>query len=125
MNKAIIQAKMFSGRYLTDQLACHRTNNKAGTCLLLGCSDDSICSIEHILLKCSALQLTRQKMINLYQDFANNYPPVKDVITASQDHKVAMQFLLDCSCLPSVVTPIPGFYNPDQEADGPTWTLSI
>ena len=107
VNKATIQARMLSGRYLTDQLSRHWTSNKAGTCTLPGCADDSIGSVEHILLKCSALQLTRQKMLNLAQCVASSYPPVKDVIAkalSSQDHKETMQFLLDCSCLPQVVT---------------------
>ena len=106
VNKAITQARMLSGRYLTDQLARHWTNNRAGICLLKGCTNQALGSLEHILLHCPALHATRQKMMNLCMEVASKYPPVKPVIElvlSSRDNGLKMQFLLDCSCLPPVI----------------------
>ena len=80
VNKAITQARMLSGRYLTDQLAHHWTNNRAGICLLKACSNQALGSLEHIILHCPALHATRQKLIDLCLEVASKYPPVKAVI---------------------------------------------
>ena len=45
VNKAVIQARMLSGRYITDKLACHWTRNTTGTCQLEGCSPQAIGSL--------------------------------------------------------------------------------
>ena len=107
VNKAITQARMLSGRYITDQLARHWTQNKAGKCLLPGCTQPNIGSLEHVLLECSALNSTRQKMVSLCFNVGNEYLPVKNIIEealSTKDYKHLMQFLLDCSSLPAVVT---------------------
>ena len=74
---------MLSGRYITDQLARHWTQNKAGKCLLPGCNQPNIGSLEHILLECSALNSTRQKMVSLCRHVGTNYLPVKNIIEAA------------------------------------------
>ena len=106
VNKAIIQARMLSGRYMTDQLSRHWTHNKAGLCLLSGCNGYSVGSLEHILLECPALHSTRKKMVNFCINVAQKNSTVKDIILAalsSREHTFVMQFLLDCSSLPSVI----------------------
>ena len=55
VNKAVIQARMLSGRYITDQLARHWTSNSAGFCTLPNCSMNTYGSLEHLLLVCPAL----------------------------------------------------------------------
>ena len=106
VNKAVIQARMLSGRYFTDQLARHWNQNKAGICLLKGCSGQSFGSLDHILLQCPALLPTRKTMINFCLDVALQYPPVKEIIASvlsTKDHLLVMQFLLDSSTLPEVI----------------------
>ena len=83
VNKAIIQARMLSGRYMTDQLSRHWTHNKAGLCLLSGCNGYSVGSLEHILLECPALQSTRKKMVNFCLNVAQKNSTVKDIILAA------------------------------------------
>ena len=55
VNKAIVQARMLSGRYPTDKLVRHWSRNKSGVCLLPGCSGSALGSLEHILLQCPTL----------------------------------------------------------------------
>ena len=50
VNKAIVQARMLSGRYPTDKLVRHWSKNKSCVCLLLGCSGSALGSLEHLLL---------------------------------------------------------------------------
>ena len=60
VNKAVVQARMLSGRYPTDQLSRHwNQQNRAGYCLLQGCSGKAEGSLEHIILHCPALLSTR------------------------------------------------------------------
>ena len=82
VNKAMIQARMLSGRYITDQLARHWTQNAAGVCLLPGCPNNVSGTIEDLLLHCPALQPTRQKMVNLCHDIARKYTHVQNLIHA-------------------------------------------
>ena len=105
VNKAIVQARMLSGRYLTDQLSRHWTENSTGTCRIPGCSGLTG-SLEHILLFCPALQTTRDKMINLCLQIANDSAEVHDIVSmvlTTTNHTILTQFLLDCSALPAVI----------------------
>ena len=108
VNKAIVQARMLSGRYPTDQLTRHwNQRNKAGLCLLEGCSGQTLGTLQHILLECPALCSTRQNLIGLLHKTACMYPLVADVLYKSfytPDQSLTMQFLLDCTVLPAVVT---------------------
>ena len=106
VNKAVIQARMLSGRYITDQLSRHWTSNKSGICSLPSCTGQAIGSLEHILLHCPSLSSMRIKMINLSTE-VSKCSPVLEALLASilndTDHTKLMQFLLDCSALPEVV----------------------
>ena len=108
VNKAVVQARMLSGRYPTDQLTKHwNQKNKSGLCLLEGCSGQSPGSLQHILLECPALCPTRQNLIGLLLKTASMYPMVANILYSSfytPDQSLRMQFLLDCSVLPAVVT---------------------
>ena len=107
VNKAIVQARMLSGRYPTDKMRRHWTQNKAGLCILQGCSGESLGSLEHLLLSCPALQPSRQISIHFLLSVAHEYPIVKDVvmdILCTTDTRLVMQFLLDCSALPTVIS---------------------
>ena len=42
VNKAVVQAKMLSGRYVTDKLSRHWSQNKSGICSLPGCTGQAI-----------------------------------------------------------------------------------
>ena len=107
INKAVIQARMLSGRYITDQLSRHWTNNKTGSCLIPGCSTQDVGSLEHLLLHCTALEEPRNKTIKLCHDVVKDAPVLKDLIQDvlhNPDYNQLMQLLLDCSVLPCVIT---------------------
>ena len=109
VNKAIVQARMLSGRYPTDKLVRHWSRNKSGVCLLPGCSGSALGSLEHLLLHCPSLASTRLSLVQLSLSTTNMCPLVADIIstnlcTSTPDHRLAMQLLLDCSSIPEVIT---------------------
>ena len=106
VNKAVIQARMLSGRYITDKLARHWSQNEAGHCSLPTCSTNAIGSLEHFLLFCPALQEPRDKMMKLCHDVSETNDIVKSItklIFNDPNYKRRMQFLLDCSTIPEVI----------------------
>ena len=98
---------MLSGKYPTDKMRRHLAQNKAGHCILQGCNDEFLGSLEHLLLSCPNLQPSRQISMHFLLSVAHEYPIVKAVvmhILCATDIRLVMQFLLDCSALPTVIT---------------------
>ena len=107
VNKAIVKARMLSGRYPTDKLCRHWTHNRSGLCTLQGCNGESLGSLEHLVLSCPALQPSRQTCIDFLLSVAHEHPIMKTWIMdtlCSIDTTLVMQFLLDCSTLPRVIS---------------------
>ena len=105
-HKATIAARMLSGRYLTDKLQRHWTQNKEGICLLDSCVFGSEGTLEHILLRCQALSSVRYQLLSLAAKVSFEHPRLFAVISEaflsnSQDR--IMQLILDCSSIPSVI----------------------
>ena len=107
IHKAVIQARMLSGRYQTEDLSKHWTDNTAGLCLLPTCSGLEPGSIEHLLVSCQALQSVRTKMITLAYKAASRSDYIYPIVTwvlSHPDRVVLVQFLLDCSTIPLVIS---------------------
>ena len=129
--KSVIACRMISGRYLTDKRQRHWTQNRAGYCLLPTCEPGTDGSLEHILLHCSALAVTRAKLYKLCNTVAQESNLLSTIITNilnSDNNKLKMQFILDSSILPSVIR-ITQFYG-IQTRDrllylGRTWCYNI
>ena len=106
-HKAVIAARMLSGRYLTDQLQRHWTQNSAGICLLPSCAPSkSPGSLQHLLLYCEALESTRQKLLKLCYKVSLENEQLSSIllsILSSGDETSIMQLLLDCSTMPIVI----------------------
>ena len=106
VGKAVIAARMLSGRYRTDTLSKHWTrDNPEGYCRLPGCSNQEG-NLVHILLHCPALAASRARMISLWGAFMVTRPSLFPVIknyTIVEDN-LLLQFLLDPSCLPLVIS---------------------
>ena len=102
ISKAIVQAKMLSGRYRTDQLLRHFSEND-GFCNL--CCQKILGSIEHLLLQCPVLEESRKQLhLNLIANI-NISESAKSLIHNSfQSIKTATQMLLDCTALPTVIS---------------------
>ena len=97
---------MLSGRYLTDKLQRHWTQNKAGTCLLPSCFPGSEGSLEHLLLRCPALSSTRARLLSLCSKVAAEHEELSRIINLvlqSREQVTIMQFLLDCSTMPDII----------------------
>ena len=106
-HKAVIAARMLSGRYLTDKLQRHWTDNKAGNCILPACLPSlSEGSLEHLLLHCQALNHTRTKLLALCSRVSLENGTISSIlhqVFLSGDQQVIMHFLLDCSTMPMVI----------------------
>ena len=105
VSKAVVAARMLSGRYRTDRLTRHWTPaNPQGLCRLPGCSEEEG-TLVHILLFCPALAQSRSNMIRLWSSFMVTKPfllPIISKYTIEEPEHMA-QLILDPSCLPLVV----------------------
>ena len=101
--KSVVQCRMLSGRYRTELLSRHWSNNKHGFCLSTTCSAIPE-SLEHILLFCPAYTITRTKITRLWlsTEDSNIAKLVTSVLNGSADS--LMQFLLDASTHPTVIS---------------------
>ena len=106
VNKAVIQARMLSGRYITDQLSRHWTTNRSGFCTLPNCTMNTSGSLEHLLLLCPALEVARNRMKKLCNEKSDKNPLIKDIVNSAlaNSAETLMQFLLDCTVMPAVIT---------------------
>ena len=103
VNKAIQQARMLSGRYRTEYLQRHWKDNPQGYCLAPGCSN-AVETLQHILLDCVAYNSNRVRLTRLW--LSNEDQIIKNItseaLSSNRDYQV--QFILDCSVLPSVIS---------------------
>ena len=107
VHKAMTTLKMLSGRYLTDMMQRHWTQNKAGFCRLPGCIPLQLPgTLEHILLFCPSLHEKRQGLLSLTARVAKEHPALQSILHKSQastDPGDLMQLLLDCTVIPCVI----------------------
>ena len=105
--KTRVQATMLSGRYRTELLCSHWSQNKAGSCLLRSCSDQQTQEdLAHILRDCPHLEETRTALKLFTTRYTKKVPDaVAHLVHELCDpaHPLFIQFLVDCSVLPSVI----------------------
>ena len=105
VRKAVVVARMLSGRYRTDRLARHwSASNPSGVCQLPGCSGQTLGTLEHILIYCPALQTARSGAIKNWSKFILQRKyliPLVSSLTPAEGS--FMQLLMDPSCLPLVI----------------------
>lgn len=106
-HKSVQTSRMLSGRYLTDRLQRHWTQNRDGFCLLPECSPArSPGSLEHLLLHCTSLRETREKILRLCYKVSADNEHVANILLPvlnSGVQKSIMQILLDCTTIPAVI----------------------
>ena len=101
ISKAIIQAKMLSGRYRTDQFVRHFTDND-GSCVT--CESNAPGDIVHLLLLCPAFKDTRTRMLQNLESNCEISDIAKTLIKNSfQTTTTSIQLLLDPSVLPNTI----------------------
>ena len=101
--KALVQCKMLSGRYRTEALASHWTQNLPGFCLTGSCKDIKE-DLHHILLVCPSYQHIRDRLKQLWLQCT--HPQLLPILCSvlegpSQD---LLQFILDASIHPEIIT---------------------
>ena len=103
---ATIQAQMLSGRYRSQKLCRHWSNQTSGFCLLSESCSSSFEDLPHILSSCSALQDVREKLKSFTVNYSNTVPVLKSLILqySQPSHPLFCQFMLDCSVLPHVIS---------------------
>ena len=106
VEKAVIQARMLSGRYRCEKLRRHWFHNTAGFCELSPCFDNGeVGSIEHMLLHCSALSSSRSGVLHLWNRTLQEKPELQQLFhrySVMEPDKL-VQFLLDPSTLSEVI----------------------
>ena len=106
---ARIQALFLSGRYRTEKLARFWSSNTDGSCLLEPCCSEKISdTVEHILVRCPALDKTRRRLEAFTLNFAADKPYLlrllSEYLLNCTDDDISAQFLVDCSILPNVIS---------------------
>ena len=103
ISKAIQQARFLSGRYRTEALTKHWSANKSGYCQSSTC-DSVVETVEHILIHCRAYSDCKKQLYSLW--LSSNHPAVHGLVVEalSSDTGYLLQFILDCSVLPPVIT---------------------
>ena len=106
---ARIQALFLSGRYRTEKLCRYWSSNSNGFCLQKSCFNSEIVEdSKHIILHCPALNDQRRRLLEYTYSLLHNMPLLGPILEAylfgNIDDDILMQFLLDCSVLPLVIT---------------------
>ena len=102
VSKAIQQARFLSGRYRTERLAGHWSHNKDGYCQSPTCTSE-VETVEHILVNCGAYIDCKERLYSLWLSTANpvTLRLVREALSGEASY--LLQFILDCSVLPSVI----------------------
>ena len=95
---------MLSGRYRSDSLARHFNQGSDGNCTL--CDEHVPGTIKHILVHCSTLSATRVHLLNKLKDYkiSDISKSIINTIINSGNSEDLVQFLLDCSANPDVIS---------------------
>ena len=108
VEKATIQARMLSGRYRTCWLSRHWSGNSDGSCSLPSCRlDPTPGTLSHMLTECQDLGPARLRVFSLWADHIKDKPfllPVIRKYTVDCHPSQHLQFLIDCTVLPDVIS---------------------
>ena len=104
INKMIVQLRMLSGRYRVGTLLRHFSPEISGLCELCHLEDENIV---HLLVpRCPVLHDRKQPLVEFAQSTLKHSPVATSIFNEiiTSDETTLVQFLLDCSVLPSVIT---------------------
>ena len=107
VTKASIQALFLSGRYRTERLSRHWSQNPEGFCLTPSCVGKYIPEDEeHILLHCESMSSMRQNLVSFTTNYVASVPLLSNILLTltRPDHPLYFQFLIDCSVIPQVIS---------------------
>ena len=106
---ATVQSLFLSGRYRTGKLCSHWAKNKTGACLLSADCSGILEDIPHILASCHGLIKTRDKLLLYTNEYCETLlTDIKEIILihCNPSSPTFIQFMLDCSVLPSVISAV-------------------
>ena len=104
ISKAVQQARFLSGRYKSASLTKHwSSSNSEGYCASATCYKQSE-TIEHILVQCEAYSDCRRRLFSLWLSTPNKVVLKLVSEALSSDTEYLVQFILDCSVLPHVIS---------------------
>ena len=103
-SKSTALARMASGRFRTDMLTRHWSQNKSGYCRFQTCNQVQG-TLEHMLVTCPALRNTRERMYQMWLERTVMFPALHATIRAVliSDPEDIVQFVLEPLALPSVL----------------------
>ena len=105
---AKIQAQLLTGKYSTEQVSRLWSRNPSGYCRLPSCLTSEIIETrEHFLLCCAALNENRRRLYMLSSTLLDEMPlltPIFHSYLYCNDPNLQLQFILDCSTLPLVIS---------------------
>ena len=108
VEKACCQARMLSGRFRTCWLSRHWSGDSTGFCNLPMCRQNPTPgTLPHILTECEDLAPARQGVFSLWSAYLKDKPflfPIIRKYTITDNATEYMQFMLDCTVLPDVIT---------------------
>ena len=103
VSKAIIVARMMSGRYRTDKLRRHWTQNKEGFCLAPTCQN-VVGDIPHMFVSCPAIRNVRCRILSFWKHKSALCPPLLSFLSEVEGYppKVFAQFIVNPTLFPEV-----------------------
>ena len=106
--KACYQARMVSGCFRSCWLTRYWSGDKTGSCSLPNCRlNPTPGTLSHIIVECKDLSLARKRVFSLWADYLKDKPyllPTVRRYTVECSLSEHMQFILDCSALPTVIS---------------------
>ena len=100
--KAVQQARFLSGRYRSASLTQHWGGNRDGLCLAPTCTN-KLETTEHILVHCKYYINCKRRLYSLWLSTTNKIILALVLEALSSESQYLVQFILDCSVLPSVI----------------------
>ena len=106
VSKARVQLLFLSSQYPSASFSRHWSqDNPLGICSFPVCQENAIVeSSEHILLYCPAYNTTRHNLVNLCLRIRNQFSHQLVSSFFLSGPMQTMQFLLDCSAIPEVIS---------------------
>ena len=113
LRAAYLQALLLCGRFRTERIKRHWTDNKLGICLSPICNNLKLLDTqEHFLLYCHGLSDERRRLLNFTLAYSLDKPVFKLLLNEcffTTDDGLRLQFLIDPSILPMVVSTVQVF----------------
>ena len=104
-SKSTILARMISGRYRTEALCRHWSDNRNGYCKAPSCYKVNG-DLEHLLTACPSLEPVRARLHQMWRDRTVHHPSLRQVVeqVLSSPASVQVQFILEPMAFPYIVS---------------------